>query len=316
MIKYKLPIINEEFKRKEQNMEKTYVNVIKRNGTEVGFDITKIENAIAKANAEVDNLHKLNEYQVKAIADNVADQISKYTHAIEVEEIQDLVERAIMEMRGYEVAQKYVRYRYKRNLARKQNTTDEEILELVERNNELVKQENSNKNPIINSTQRDYIAGQVSKDITERILLPQDIVEAHQKGIIHFHDADYFIQHMHNCDLVNMEDILQNGTVISGIQITRPHSFQTAANICTQVVAQVASNQYGGQSFSLAHLAPFVDVSRQKIKKALEDECRENGIELTEKQKSSIIESRLKTEIKAGIQTIQYQLVTLMTTNG
>lgn len=226
-------------------MPKTYVNVIKRSGEEVGFDLSKIIGAIKKANNEVDKIHQMNEYQVQAVADNVAEQISHYTHAIEVEEIQDLVERAIMEMRGYEVAQKYVRYRYKRNLARKSNTTDDEILELVERNNELVKQENANKDPIINSTQRDYIAGQVSRDITERILLPEDIVEANRKGIIHFHDGDYFIQHIHNCDLVNMEDILQNGTVISGTKITKPHSFQTAANICTQVVAQIASNQYG-----------------------------------------------------------------------
>ena len=296
--------------------EKKYPNVIKRSGAEVEFDIEKIVNAIAKANKEVDPIHQLNDYQIRAVAENVANRVAESMHAVEIEEIQDLVETGIMEMRGYEVAQKYVRYRFKRNLARRQNTTDDEILELVERNNEIVNQENANKNPIINSTQRDYIAGQVSRDITNRILHPQDIVDAHVAGAIHFHDADYYLMHIHNCDLINLEDMLQNGTVISDIQITKPHSFQTAANITTQIVAQVASNQYGGQSFSLAHLAPFVDVSRQKIRGEVVKEMAAIDCKLDDEQINSITEARLKKEIAAGIQTIQYQLVTLMTTNG
>ena len=240
--------------------------VIKRNGEEVAFDITKIENAIKKANNEVDNLHKMNEYQILAVADNVAGKIGESTHAVNVEDIQDMVETGIMEMRGYEVAQKYVRYRYRRELSRKSNTTDNGILSLLDNINEEVTQENSNKNPVINSTQRDYMAGEVSKDLSRRVLLPEDIVRAHEEGIIHFHDTDYFAQREHNCDLINLEDMLQNGTVISETMIEKPHSFFTACNVTTQIVAQVASNQYGGQSFTLAHLAPFVEVSRRKIR--------------------------------------------------
>ena len=232
-------------------------NVIKRNGQEVSFDISKIINAIAKANHEVDGIHQLNKFQIRAIADNIAKKITDYSRAAHVEDIQDMVETGIMEMRGYEVAQKYVRYRYKREISRKSNTTDDGILSLIELNNEEVKQENSNKNPIINSTQRDYMAGEVSKDLTRRLLLPEDIVKAHEEGIIHFHDADYFAQKEHNCDLINLEDMLQNGTVISQTMIEKPHSFFTACNVTTQIVAQVASNQYGGQSFTLSHLAPY-----------------------------------------------------------
>ena len=290
--------------------------VIKRNGKEVDFDLMKIRNAVAKANAETDNLHKLNEYQIDAIADNVAGKISELARAVNVEEIQDMVETSIMEMRGYEVAQKYVRYRYKRELARKSNTTDNGILALIEQANEEVIQENSNKNPVIKSTQRDYMAGEVSKDLTKRILLPEDIVRAHEEGIIHFHDADYFAQKEHNCDLINLEDMLQNGTVISETMIEKPHSFYTACNITTQIIAQVASNQYGGQSFSLAHLAPFVDVSRQKIRRLVIEERQECGEPLDEEIINKVTERRLKEEIKSGIQTIQYQLITLMTCNG
>ena len=290
--------------------------VIKRNGQEVNFDLSKIWNAVDKANREVDNIHKLNEYQIDAIADNVAGRISELDRAVNVEEIQDMVETAIMEMRGYEVAQKYVRYRYKRELARKSNTTDNGILALIEQANEEVKQENSNKNPVINSTQRDYMAGEVSKDLTKRILLPEEIVRAHEEGIIHFHDADYFAQKEHNCDLINLEDMLQNGTVISETMIEKPHSFYTACNITTQIIAQVASNQYGGQSFSLAHLAPFVDVSRQKIRRMVIEERKECGEPLDDEIIDKVTERRLKEEIKSGIQTIQYQLITLMTCNG
>ena len=247
-------------------MDAVHTNVIKRNGEEVNFDLDKIVNAINAANKEVDRLHQLNDYQVQAIADNIAKQIEIMTHAIHVEDIQDMVETGIMEMRGYEVAQKYVRYRYKRELARKSNTTDDGILSLLDNMNEEVNQENSNKNPVINSTQRDYMAGEVSKDLTKRMLLPKEIVEAHEQGIIHFHDSDYFAQREHNCDLVNLEDMLQNGTVISETMIEKPHSFFTACNVTTQIVAQVASNQYGGQSFTLSHIAPFVDVSRKKIR--------------------------------------------------
>ena len=296
--------------------KKVTTNVIKRNGEEVTFDITKICNAIAKANNEVDKIHQMNPYQIQAIADNVADRVSQSPHAVNVEDIQDMVETGIMEMRGFEVAQKYVRYRYKRTLARKSNTTDDGILSLIEQNNEEVKQENSNKNPVINSTQRDYMAGEVSKDLTKRILLPEDIVQAHEAGIIHFHDSDYYAQKEHNCDLINLEDMLQNGTVISETLIEKPHSFFTACNVTTQIVAQVASNQYGGQSFTLAHLAPFVDISRQKIRKEVIAERQECGEDMDEKIINLITERRLAEEIKSGIQTIQYQLITLMTCNG
>ncbi|MGI6055558.1 MAG: anaerobic ribonucleoside-triphosphate reductase [Bilifractor sp.] len=296
--------------------KKVTTNVIKRNGEEVTFDITKICNAIAKANNEVDKIHQMNPYQIQAIADNVADRVSQSPHAVNVEDIQDMVETGIMEMRGFEVAQKYVRYRYKRTLARKSNTTDDGILSLIEQNNEEVKQENSNKNPVINSTQRDYMAGEVSKDLTRRILLPEDIVQAHEAGIIHFHDSDYYAQKEHNCDLINLEDMLQNGTVISETLIEKPHSFFTACNVTTQIVAQVASNQYGGQSFTLAHLAPFVDISRQKIRKEVIAERQECGEDMDDKIINLITERRLAEEIKSGIQTIQYQLITLMTCNG
>lgn len=291
-------------------------NVIKRNGQEVAFDISKIVNAIRKANKEVEGIHQMSSFQIQAVADNIAKKISAYSHACNVEDIQDMVETGIMEMRGYEVAQKYVRYRYKREISRKSNTTDDGILSLIDLNNEEVKQENSNKNPVINSTQRDYMAGEVSKDLTRRLLLPEEIVKAHEQGIIHFHDADYFAQREHNCDLINLEDMLQNGTVISQTMIEKPHSFFTACNVTTQIVAQVASNQYGGQSFTLAHLAPFVDISRQKIKKEVFAERRETGESMDEDIISKIVERRLKEEIKSGIQTIQYQLITLMTCNG
>ena len=296
--------------------ENVKTNVIKRNGEEVGFDLSKIVNAIKAANAEVDRVHQMNEYQIQAIADTIAQQICTMTHAVNVEDIQDMVETGIMEMRGYEVAQKYVRYRYKRELARKSNTTDNGILSLIEHINEEVKQENSNKNPVINSTQRDYMAGEVSKDLTRRMLLPEDIVQAHEEGIIHFHDSDYFAQKEHNCDLINLEDMLQNGTVISETMIEKPHSFFTACNVTTQIVAQVASNQYGGQSFSLAHLAPFVDISRKKLRKAVVEERKACGESMNEDIINRITEKRLRDEVKSGIQTIQYQLITLMTCNG
>ena len=291
-------------------------NVIKRNGKEVSFDVSKIVNAITKANASVDHLHQLNEYQINAVADMIAKQVEEATHAVNVEDIQDMVETGIMEMRGYEVAQKYVRYRYKRELTRKSNTTDNGILALIEHLNEEVKQENSNKNPVINSVQRDYMAGEVSKDITRRFLLPEEIVKAHEEGIIHFHDADYFAQHMHNCCLVNLDDMLQNGTVISEVMIERPKSFSTACNIATQSIAQIASSQYGGQSITLSHLAPFVDVSRQKLRKIVYNEFKEAGIPLNEDKINEIAEMRVKEEIKRGVQMIQYQVITLMTTNG
>ena len=291
-------------------------NVIKRNGEEVHFDLDKIVNAIKAANNEVDRLHQLNDYQIMAIADTISQQIHRMTHAVNVEDIQDMVETGIMEMRGYEVAQKYVRYRYKRELSRKSNTTDNGILALIDHMTEEVKQENSNKNPVINSTQRDYMAGEVSKDLTRRVLLPEDIVKAHEEGIIHFHDSDYFAQKEHNCDLLNLEDMLQNGTVISETMIEKPHSFFTACNVTTQIVAQVASNQYGGQSFTLSHLAPFVDISRQKLRKAVIAERTECGEALDETIINKITERRLREEVKSGIQTIQYQLITLMTCNG
>lgn len=290
--------------------------VIKRNGIEVAFDIFKIINAITAANNEVDNIHKMNEYQIRAIADDIARQVQQTGHAVNVEDIQDMVETGIMGMRAYEVAQKYVRYRYRRELARKSNTTDNGILALIEHLNEEVKQENSNKNPVINSTQRDYMAGEVSKDLSRRVLLPEDIVQAHEEGIIHFHDTDYFAQKEHNCDLINLEDMLQNGTVISETLIEKPHSFFTACNVTTQIVAQVASNQYGGQSFTLAHLAPFVDISRQKLKKSVIAERRECGESMDEAIINKTTERRLREEVKSGIQTIQYQLITLMTCNG
>ncbi len=291
-------------------------NVIKRNGEEVGFDLDKIINAIRAANREVDKLHQMNEYQVMAIADMIAYKVQETRHAVHVEDIQDMVETGIMEMRGYEVAQKYVRYRYKRELTRKSNTTDNGILALIEHLNEEVNQENSNKNPVINSTQRDYMAGEVSKDLSRRVLLPEEVVQAHEAGIIHFHDSDYFAQKEHNCDLINLEDMLQNGTVISETMIEKPHSFFTACNVTTQIVAQVASNQYGGQSFSLAHLAPFVDISRKKIRNAVIEERKDCRESLDDAIIDRVTERRLREEIKSGIQTIQYQLITLMTCNG
>ena len=292
------------------------INVIKRNGQEVKFDLSKIANAIRKANKEVEPIYRMNEYQILGVADTVAKKVASSTHAVNVEDIQDMVETGIMEMRGYEVAQKYVRYRFKREIARKANTTDEDILSLINQANEELKQENSNKNPVINSTQRDYMAGEVSRDLTKRLLLPEDIVKAHEEGIIHFHDSDYFAQKEHNCDLINLEDMLQNGTVISQTMIEKPHSFFTACNVTTQIVAQVASNQYGGQSFTLAHLAPFVDVSRKKIRKQVIEERTECGESLDENIIDKVVERRLSEEIKSGIQTIQYQLITLMTCNG
>lgn len=291
-------------------------NVIKRNGEEVLFNIDKIVNAITKANTEVNPIRQLNAAQIQAVADNVEKQISTYRHAVGVEDIQDLVETGIMEMRGYEVAQAYMHYRDKRTALRRSNTTDRKILALINRENELVKQENANKNPTINSTQRDYIAGEVSKDLSKRLFLPEDVVKAHEEGIIHFHDADYFAMREHNCDLINLEDMLQNGTVISGTKIDKPHSFYTACNITTQIVAQVASNQYGGQSFTLSHLAPFVDVSRQKIRQQVIEERRLCGEVMNREIIEKIVFARLKEEIKSGIQTIQYQLITLMTCNG
>lgn len=297
-------------------MESKIRRVIKRNGEEVSFDVNKILNAIRAANNEVEPIHKLNEYQIAAVGNILEKEIMSTQHATSVEDIQDMVERGIMEMRGYEVAQKYVRYRYVRELARKTNTTDEGILALIEQLNEEVKQENSNKNPTINSTQRDYMAGEVSKDLTRRILLPEEIVEAHEQGIIHFHDSDYFAQKEHNCDLINLEDMLQNGTCISETKIDKPHSFYTACNVTTQIVAQVASNQYGGQSFSLGHLAPFVQVSREKITKEVLAEREQIGLNYSDEQVKKIVERRLKDEINRGIQTIQYQLITLMTCNG
>ena len=291
-------------------------NVIKRNGVEVIFDKAKIINAVEKANEEVSKLHRLSHYQITALADMIATRALESSHAVNVEDIQDMVETGIMEMRGYEVAQKYVRYRYKRELTRKSNTTDDSIIALLDQINENAKQENSNKNPTINSTQRDYMAGEVSKDLTMRVLLPEEIVKAHDEGIIHFHDSDYYAQREHNCDLINLQDMLQNGTVISQTLIEKPHSFFTACNVTTQIVAQVASNQYGGQSFSLAHLAPFVDISRQKIRNKVIEERKACGEPLDDEIIQKVSERRLKDEIQSGIQTIQYQLITLMTCNG
>ena len=292
------------------------MTIIKRSGQEVSFDIAKIVNAIRKASQTVDCRNSLSEGRIKLIADEVAGVCAARDRAMTVEEIQDVVENKIMEMGSHEIAKKYIVYRYKRELARKANTTDQQILSLIENNNEDAKQENSNKNPTINSVQRDYMAGEVSKDVSSRILLPQDIVQAHNDGIIHFHDMDYYAQHMHNCDLVNLEDMLQNGTVISGTMIEKPKSFSTACNIATQIIAQVASNQYGGQSISLTHLAPFVEVSRQAISKELREECAEAGVEMSDENFNKVVEHRVRKEIEKGVQTIQYQVVTLMTTNG
>lgn len=291
------------------------MKIIKRSGKEVDFDLNKIILAVSKANAACEK-NELTQSQIIEIAEYVEFKISKANHALSVEEIQDIVENQIMAQGAFDVARLYVKYRYNRSLIRKANTTDDQILTLIECNNEEVKQENSNKNPTVNSVQRDYMAGEVSKDITKRILLPADIVDAHEKGLIHFHDADYFAQHMHNCDLVNLEDMLQNGTVISETMIEKPHSFSTACNIATQIIAQVASSQYGGQSISLSHLAPFVDVSRKKIKKQVESEIEELGINMTEEQIVKLTEKRLHDEVSRGVQTIQYQVVTLLTTNG
>jgi ribonucleoside-triphosphate reductase len=301
-----------EIEKKEQKED--IMKVIKRNASEVVFDITKIITAITKANEAVDEAERMTPMQIKRIAEAVELNCLRMNRAPSVEEIQDHVEKQIMAHGAYEVAKKYITYRYTRNLVRQANTTDEKILSLIECCNEEAKQENANKNPTVNSVQRDYMAGEVSRDLTERLLLPPDIVQAHKEGIIHFHDADYYAQHMHNCDLVNLEDMLQNGTVISGTMIERPHSFSTACNIATQIIAQVASNQYGGQSISLTHLAPFVQVSREKIIRSMREEL--SDVEVSEEQFSRMVESRLREEIKKGVQTIQYQVVTLLTTNG
>ncbi len=292
------------------------MKIIKRNGAEAIFDIDKIIVAVTKANEAVDEKVRMTGLQIRRIAESVTISCDEMGRAPSVEEIQDLVEKAIMAHGAFEVAKQYITYRYTRSLLRQSNTTDDRILSLIECNNEEVKQENANKNPTVNSVQRDYMAGEVSKDITKRILLPQEIVDAHEAGIIHFHDSDYYAQHMHNCDLVNLEDMLQNGTVISGTLIEKPHSFSTACNIATQIIAQVASNQYGGQSISLTHLAPFVQVSREKIRKAVEKEMEVFGVAADEEKLSQVVEERLRDEVRRGVQTIQYQVVTLMTTNG
>ena len=292
------------------------MKILKRNGSEETFDVTKIVNAIAKANNVVGADHQLPAFMVRRIADKVEDACATCGHTVSVEEVQDLVENQIMAAEAYEVARHYITYRYVQNIKRTRNTTDDKILSLIECNNEEVMQENSNKNPTVNSVQRDYMAGEVSKDLTRRMLLPEDVVKAHEEGIIHFHDSDYFAQHIHNCDLVNLEDMLQNGTVISGTLIERPHSFSTACNIATQIIAQVASSQYGGQSISLTHLAPFVDVSRQRIARDAKAEMEELGVEVEPEKLQTVVEKRLREEVKRGVQTIQYQVVTLMTTNG
>ena len=292
------------------------MKIIKRSGSEVTFDLQKIINAINGANSEVKSSERLTDRQVRYAAENVADRCEEAGHTVSVEEIQDMVEDELMALDRFEVARRYIIYRYVQGLKRQKNTTDDKILSLIECNNEEVKQENSNKNPTVYSVQRDYMAGEVSKDLTQRVLLPAEVVEAHNEGIIHFHDSDYFAQHMHNCDLVNLEDMLQNGTVISGTLIERPHSFSTACNIATQIIAQVASCQYGGQSISLTHLAPFVEVSRQKIRRQVEAELVELGVDAPEEKVSEVVETRLRDEIRRGVQTIQYQVVTLMTTNG
>ena len=301
---------------KERGKEMRQFKIIKRSGEEKDFDITKIENAIRAASNTVDPVNALSEDRIRLIAKEVAGVCEARDRAMTVEEIQDVVENKIMEMGSHEIAKKYIVYRYKRELVRKANTTDSAIISLIECNNEDVKQENSNKNPRINAVQRDYMAGEVSKDVAARLLLPEDVVQAHKDGIIHFHDMDYYAQHMHNCDLVNLEDMLQNGTVISGTMIEKPKSFSTACNIATQIIAQVASNQYGGQSISLTHLAPFVDVSRQVIRAELKSECEIAGVEMEPEKFDAIVEKRVRKEIQKGVQTIQYQVVTLMTTNG
>lgn len=292
------------------------LTVIKRNGTQVPFERKKIELAVSKANNDVEAIHRLNRAQIQDIGKDVESKVKKADKPLHVEDIQDMVEISIMEHRGYEVSQRYVRYRHTRELARKANTTDEDILSLLDRRNEEAKCENANKNPIINSTQRDYMAGYVSRDLTTRILLPKDIAEAHEQAIIHFHDSDYFAQREHNCDLVNLEDMLQNGTVISGTMIEKPHSFYTACNITTQIIAQIASNQYGGQTFTLSHLAPFVDISRKKYEKTIKEEMAEAGVSVSDEKINRIVEDRVHDEIVRGVQTIQYQLITLMTCNG
>ncbi|MCI1821071.1 MAG: anaerobic ribonucleoside-triphosphate reductase [Megasphaera sp.] len=292
------------------------MKIIKRNGAEEVFNVDKIIKAIGKANVVVDEKHQLSVLQISSIAEKVENICSEIPHAMNVEDIQDYVENGIMGYKAFEVARKYITYRYVHSLMRTRNTTDDKILSLIECNNEDVKQENSNKNPAVNSVQRDYMAGEVSKDLTMRLMLPKDIVKAHEEGMIHFHDADYYAQHMHNCDLVNLEDMLQHGTVISGTRIDRPHSFSTACNIATQIIAQVASSQYGGQSISLTHLAPFVDVSRQKIRRSVVEECMTLGVETSSEKIEKVVHKRLLEEISRGVQTIQYQVVTLMTTNG
>ncbi len=292
------------------------MKIIKRSGAEVTFDPEKIVIAVTKANESVVPSERMSAIQIKRIAEDVESAAANMNRSLSVEEIQDMVEDQIMNQRAFDVARRYITYRYNRALVRKSNTTDEQILSLIECNNEEVKQENSNKNPTVNSVQRDYMAGEVSKDITKRILLSPEIVDAHDRGLIHFHDADYFAQHMHNCDLVNLEDMLQNGTVISGTLIETPHSFSTACNIATQIIAQVASCQYGGQSISLTHLAPFVDISRQKIYKEVVEETTNAGVNLPEEKLRDITEKRLLDEVRKGVQMIQYQVVTLMTTNG
>lgn len=292
------------------------MTIIKRSGVEVEFDPQKIVNAVSKANQSVSDINRMTNEQIEEIASAVTAICKNMGRAASVEEVQDLVEHQIMTQGAFAVAKNYITYRYTRSLVRQSNTTDEKIMSLIECNNEEVKQENSNKNPIVNSTQRDYMAGEVSRDITERLLLPPDIVEAHKEGIIHFHDSDYFAQHMHNCDLVNLEDMLQNGTVISGTLIEKPHRFSTACNIATQIIAQVASNQYGGQSISLTHLAPFVDTSRQEIRKKLTQDIENTGMSVTPDQVDILVERQLREEIRNGVQTIQYQILTLLTTNG
>ena len=290
------------------------MKIIKRNGSEVPFDITKIITAVTKASDSVSRKSSLTQEQILSIANDVTVQCQALNRAVSVEEIQDMVENKLMDIQAHDVARHYITYRYVQSLKRQTNTTDERILSLIECQNEEVKQENANKNPTVNSVQRDYMAGEISKDLTARLLLDPEIVKAHQEGLIHFHDSDYFAQHMHNCDLVNLDDMLQNGTVISGTYIEKPHSFSTACNIATQIIAQVASNQYGGQSISLTHLAPFVDVSRKKI--AAEVEAEMEGLDVSAERKREIVERRLRSEINRGVQTIQYQVVTLMTTNG
>ena len=292
------------------------MKIIKRNGSEVPFDITKIITAVTKASDSVSGKSRLTREQITQIAAEVTDQCQSLNRAVSVEEIQDMVENKLMDMKAHDIARHYITYRYVQSLKRQTNTTDERILSLIECQNEEVKQENANKNPTVNSVQRDYMAGEISKDLTARLLLDPEIVKAHQEGLIHFHDSDYFAQHMHNCDLVNLEDMLQNGTVITGTLIEKPHSFATACNIATQIVAQVASNQYGGQSISLTHLAPFVQISREKIRASVRDEFDAVGVAVTEDKINSIAEKRLREEIRRGVQTIQYQVVTLLTTNG